>query len=44
MNKLESEVVELKNDFLKGKEPSGFKRLPYPSGDELSISTNPENP
>jgi hypothetical protein len=33
MNRLESEVAELKNDLLKGKEPGGFRRLPYPSGD-----------
>jgi hypothetical protein len=38
MNRLGSEVAELKNDLLKDKEPRGFRRLPYPSRDTSSTS------
>ena len=38
MERLEKEVTELKNDALQGKEPTGFRRLPYPSRDTSSTS------
>ncbi len=40
MERLENEVTGLKNDVLQGKEPRGFRRLPYPSRDASSTSTS----
>jgi hypothetical protein len=38
MGRLEEEVINLKNDALQGKEPKGFRRLPYRSRDTSSTS------
>jgi hypothetical protein len=38
MERLDNEVTNLKNDLLEGKEPRGFRRLPYPSRDTSSTS------
>jgi transcriptional regulator len=40
MERLKNEIAELKNNLLNGKEPRGFRRLPYPSGDTSSTSTS----
>jgi hypothetical protein len=43
LERLKNELAELKNDFLNGKQPRGFRRLPYPSGEESKTSSSPSS-